>query len=111
MAGVFISYRREDSPGHAGRLFDGLRARFGPDVVFMDVHAIGAGADFVAAIERAVGSCGALVAIIGPGWRATAGGDGQGRLDDPHDLVRLEIGGALTRGIPVVPVLVDEAMS
>jgi len=29
MAGIFISYRREDSGGHAGRLYDRLNARFG----------------------------------------------------------------------------------
>ena len=40
MAGVFISYRREDAPGHAGRIFDRVRARFGADVGFMDVNCI-----------------------------------------------------------------------
>jgi hypothetical protein len=109
MAGVFISYRREDSPGHAGRIFDRLEARFGADIVFMDVHALDAGVDFAAAIDRAVGSSAALLAIIGPDWLAAADGDGRRRLDDPRDFVRLEIGGALKRGIPVVPVLVDDA--
>lgn len=28
MQGIFISYRRDDSAGHAGRLFDRLVARF-----------------------------------------------------------------------------------
>jgi hypothetical protein len=56
MPGVFISYRREDCPGHAGRLFDRLRARFGTDSVFIDVAGIEAGVDFVEALEKAVGS-------------------------------------------------------
>ena len=107
MPGVFISYRREDSPGHAGRNLDRLRAHFGPDVVFMDVHAV-AGIDFVAEIERAVGSSGRCSQSSARGM-ATADGAGQRRLDNPRDFVRLEIGGALKRGIPVVPVLVDEA--
>ncbi len=109
MAGVFISYRREDSPGHAGRIFDRLRGSLGSDVVFMDVHAIEAGVDFVDAVEGAVGSCDALLAIIGPNWTSAADRDGRRRLDDPRDFVRLEIGGALKRGVRVVPVLVDNA--
>jgi hypothetical protein len=34
---LFISYRRDDSAGHAGRLQDGLTERFGHGRVFMDV--------------------------------------------------------------------------
>ena len=34
MAGVFISYRRDDSPGHAGRIFDSLRGRLGADLAW-----------------------------------------------------------------------------
>jgi hypothetical protein len=109
MAGVFISYRREDSPGHAGRIFDNLRARLGSDVVFMDVHAIDAGVDFAEALEDAVGSCDALLAIIGPSWISATDVDGRKRLDDPRDFVRIEIGGALKRNVRVVPVLVENA--
>ena len=109
MAGVFISYRREDSPGHAGRVFDRIRARFGSDVVFMDVTAIEAGVDFVDAIERAVGTCDVLLAVIGPQWSSSADGAGQRRLDNPSDFVRIEIAGALKRDVRVVPVLVDGA--
>jgi hypothetical protein len=109
MAGVFISYRREDSPGHAGRLFDRVRARFGARTVFMDVTAIDAGVDFVDAIERAVGACDVLLAVIGPQWSSAADHVGRRRLDSPTDFVRVEIGGALKRNVRVVPVLVDGA--
>ena len=109
MAGVFISYRREDSPGHAGRVFDALRARLGSDLVFMDVHAIDAGVDFVDALEHAVGSCDALLAIIGPGWVGAVDDNGRRRLDESRDFVRLEIAAALRRDVRVVPVLVDHA--
>ena len=34
---------------------------------------------------------------------------GRRRLDDPHDLIRLEIEAALTRNLRVIPILVDEA--
>ena len=44
----FISYRREDAPGSCRAcLRFRVRARFGAEVVFMDVTAIDAGADFV----------------------------------------------------------------
>jgi len=37
---VFLSYRRGDVPGHAGRLADALRQRLGANSVFQDVVAI-----------------------------------------------------------------------
>jgi hypothetical protein len=40
---VFLSYRRDDAAGHAGRIADHLVARYGPDAVFMDVETIEAG--------------------------------------------------------------------
>ena len=43
---IFINYRRKDSDGYAGRLFDHLSARY-PKRVFMDVDSIHAGADFL----------------------------------------------------------------
>lgn len=109
MHGIFISYRREDAAGYAGRLYDRLAAHFGDERVFMDVEGIEPGADFFVAIERAVGSCEALIVIIGNEWLATDSA-GHRRLDDPADFVRLETATALTRGIRVVPVLVDGAV-
>ena len=40
---IFISYRRDDSEGYAGRLYDRLIARFGGDKVFMDIDALNRG--------------------------------------------------------------------
>ncbi len=37
MPKVFISYRRDDSAGHAGRIYDHLMAHFGQGQVFIDV--------------------------------------------------------------------------
>jgi len=108
MHGIFISYRREDAAGYAGRLYDRLAAHFGDERVFMDVEGIEPGADFFDAIERAVGSCEALIVIIGKEWLA-ADNAGHRRLDDPADFVRLETATALARGIRVVPVLVEGA--
>jgi hypothetical protein len=49
-----------------------------------------------------------LIAIIGPNWLGTQD-DGPRRLDDPDDWVRLEVEAAISRGIRVIPVLVDGA--
>ena len=107
---VFISYRRGDSSGHAGRVYDAVKARLGPGAeVFIDVDSINPGVDFVRSIESAVGSCDVLLAVIGPGWIGAADADGSRRLDDPGDFVRAELEVALGRGIRVVPVLVHGA--
>lgn len=110
MDGIFISYRRDDSAGYAGRLYDRLVAHFGADRVFMDVEGIEPGLDFVDAIEEAVGSCRVLIAVIGDEWITSTDAAGRRRLDDPNDFIRLETGSALKRGIRVVPVLVGGAV-
>lgn len=110
MEGIFISYRRDDSAGYAGRLYDRLTLRFGAERVFMDVEGIELGADFVTAIEEAVSSCRVLIVIIGDEWLSTQDTAGRRRLDDPHDFIRLETVTALKRGIRVVPVLVGGAL-
>ena len=89
MARIFISYRRDDSAGHAGRLYDRLSDHFGPDQVFMDVDTISPGRDFVDAVQNAVGDCDGLVAIIGREWLTISDAAGARRLEDPEDLVRL----------------------
>ena len=106
---IFISYRREDSQGEAGRLSDSLAKIFGDSKVFLDVEGIRAGQDFRQEIETKVASCSVLLVLIGPNWLDSTAASGQRRLDDPHDFVRLEISSALKRGIPVVPVLVRQA--
>ena len=106
---IFISYRREDAGYPAGWLYDGLVSHFGADRVFKDVDSIEPGDDFAEVIGAAVGSCSVLLAVIGVGWLAAADDDGRPRLDDPSDLVRLEIETALQRGVRVIPVLVAGA--
>jgi len=50
---VFLSYRRGDAGGYAGRLTDTLIQRLGARSVFHDVTAISPGEDYTVAIERA----------------------------------------------------------
>ena len=106
---IFISYRREESRWSAGRLYDRLCARFDRKQVFMDIDAIALGDDFVKAIEKTVGECDVLIAVIGAHW-LTSKDEQSRRLDNPEDFVRMEIGTALRRDIRVIPVLVDGAL-
>jgi hypothetical protein len=106
---IFISYRRDDSEGEAGRLYDDLIRIFGMEAVFMDVSDIHPGKDFRQAIDDNVAKCAVLLAIIGPGWTTVHDASGIRRLDQPNDFVRLEIASALTRGIDVIPILVHGA--
>jgi hypothetical protein len=109
LGGIFVSYRRSDSQGEAGRLFDDLVKHFGEHMVFMDVAAIEAGRDFRKAIEEGVVKCGVLLVMIGPEWLNAKDEAGGRRLDDPADFVRIETASALKRDIPVIPVLVRGA--
>jgi TIR domain-containing protein len=107
--GVFISYRREDSAGFAGRIYDRLRRELDRDSLFFDVDNIEPGLDFVNILSERVGVCEALVAIVGRSWLSIRDDEQRRRIDDPHDFVRIEIEAALQRNIRVIPVLVDGA--
>jgi TIR domain len=103
---VFISYRGDDSTDVAGRIYDRISKRLGRDRVFFDIDSIKPGIDFVKYISQQVGACDALVVIIGKGWLTAMNEQNERRLDDPNDFVRIEIETALSRDIPVIPVLV-----
>jgi hypothetical protein len=106
---VFISYRRDDSPGIAGRLFDHLQRHFPRQNLFMDVDGVLPGTDFVQEIDQRVSGCAVLLAVIGLDWLTAKGANGQRRLDSAEDFVRIEIAAAIARGVRVIPVLVDGA--
>lgn len=107
--GIFISYRRGETAWPARQLYEVLVARFGAGTVFKDVDDIEPGEDFVERITDAVAACDVLLALIGPHWLTMTDAAGSRRLDDPEDFVRLELSAALTRGVRVVPILVDGA--
>jgi hypothetical protein len=75
----------------------------------MDIDAIALGEDFVEVIENTVAKCDVLIAVIGNNWLISKDDQGNRRLDNPEDFVRMEIGTALKRNIRVIPVLVDGA--
>jgi hypothetical protein len=109
VAQIFISYRRDDAAGHAGRLYDQLQEDLAGEHIFMDVDAIEPGVDFVARIESAVASADVFLAVLGRSWATVTDATGRRRLNDPGDYVRLEVGAALRRDMTVIPVLVGGA--
>lgn len=99
---IFLSYRRNDSAGYAGRLRDSLCARLRRSHVFLDRENVGPGDEFEETVVAAAGSHDVLIAVIGPDWLSP-------RLEDPGDLVRRELLAALEQTRRVVPVLVGGA--
>ncbi len=75
----------------------------------MDVDGIALGRDFRTVIEETLGQCGVMLAVIGKTWLQNTDAKGNRRIDQPGDFVRLEIGTALKRNIPVIPVCVQGA--
>lgn len=107
---VFISYRRADSQHAVGRLRGRLVPRhFSDPEVFMDVSDIDKGSDFADKLRSELTKCQVVFVVIGRTWASITGADGQRRIDNPRDYVRMEVAAALQRGIPVIPVLVDDA--
>ena len=105
---IFINYRREDTSGHAGRLYDALTAHFGEDCVFMDIDTIRPGRDFTEALDAAIGECDVLLALIGTSWLTSTDEFARRRLDSADDFVRRELEAALCRGIVIIPLLVHD---
>jgi TIR domain len=107
---VFISYRREDSKWPARQLYKAFLRHLPREQLFIDFDSIPLGADFVEILQRQVRECDIVIALIGPGWVDNPDTKtGQRRLDNPKDFVRIEICAALSRAIPVVPVLLEGA--
>jgi uracil-DNA glycosylase family 4 len=109
MGRVFINYRRQDSEGYVGRLFDHLVQHLKREAVFMDVDSIPPGADFEQVLDEAVMACDVFIAVIGPHWIDAKDESGERRLDQWNDFVRIEIASALKHEKRIIPVLVGQA--
>jgi hypothetical protein len=106
---IFISYRRADTIGYAGRLQADLARRYSEEHVFRDIE-IPPGADFAQYINGLIDHCNVLLVLIGNGWLDARDDSGTRRIDKDTDWVRLEIERALARSnVEVIPVLVDGA--
>jgi hypothetical protein len=108
MAKITISYRRDDSMDITGRIFDRLTSRYGRETVFRDIDNIPPGLDFREHIRASIDDSDMLMVVVGPRWM---GGDrhGEPRIQSDTDYVRVEVEAALSRRIPVIPLLVGGA--
>ncbi len=110
MSRIFISYRRQDSALMTGRIYDRLENIFGGNRVFRDIDDISAGEDFRAKLAKEIDQSDILLIIIGPKWENITDSNGNRRLNDPNDFVRLEVEAGLKRTDKIViPVLVENA--
>jgi serine/threonine protein kinase/N-acetylneuraminic acid mutarotase len=106
---LFISYRREETPSHAGRLYDAMAARFGERNVFMDIE-LEPGIDFIDRIAEVLSACHVFLVVVGPTWATLSNGGSRPRISDREDYVRLEVETALRRrDVRVIPLLVAGA--
>jgi hypothetical protein len=106
---VFMSYRRDDSQAEALMIYQRLAQRLGEDTIFFDLDTLDPGVKFIVEIINAVNRCEVFLAVIGKRWLSIQNEHGRRRLDDPDDILRLEIATALGRDVLIVPVLIAGA--
>jgi hypothetical protein len=107
---IFISYRRDDTGESAGRIYDWLLREFPQKAVFKDVDSIPLGVDFREHLKDALTRCRIVLVLIGSKWSSICDKQGNRRLENPADLVRIEAETALSRAdLRVIPVLVGGA--
>ena len=109
MRKIFISYRRhgDTTAGYAGQIHSFLESKLGPDTVFRDLDSLVPAIKWRDKIEEALAECDLALVLVGPQFNPP-GKDGRPRLDDPKDVLRLEIARALALDhVAVLPVLFD----
>jgi Interferon-induced transmembrane protein/TIR domain len=104
---IFINYRKDDSSWNALALYNELQKYFPKESIFKDFNTIRPGDDFVESIQKALSHCNVLLIVMSKNWLQVKDKHGNRRLDDPDDLVRIEISTAIERHIQVIPVLFD----
>ncbi|MDM0032827.1 toll/interleukin-1 receptor domain-containing protein [Variovorax sp. J22P271] len=107
---IFLSYRRVESGGWAGRLESDLATTFGDAARFIDLHSIAPGADFRDAIEQGLVGAAAVLVLIGPRWLDLRNDRGERRIDGTEDVVADEVEKALGLDVAVIPVLLGGAV-
>ena len=104
---IFINYRKDDSSWNALALYNELQKYFPRESIFKDFNTIRPGDDFVVSIQKALSHCNVLLVVMSKNWLEVTDKHGNRRINDPDDLVRIEIATAIDRNIQVIPVLFD----
>jgi hypothetical protein len=106
MPTVFLSYRRSDTGGEAGRLADSFQHRIGSSLAFRDVADIPPGAQFDSTLDKELSAAKIVLVLIGPAWLTEL----QQRLGQSEvDYLRVEVAASLARGKRVIPLLLNGA--
>ena len=106
---IFISYRHSDTGLSARAIYERLRDVLQDDDIVLDVERPAPGKSISDKLRQAIARCDVVLVIIGPRWLEREA-NGQRRIDDPEDFVRLEVLMALSEPrIDVIPVLVEGA--
>ena len=109
MPAIFISYRRSETSGFSGRIYDRLRAILGNANVFMDVESIEPGEDWRARLRERIARADIVLVLIGAEWLTLTDEHGRRRIDDPDDVTHWEIAGAAAQGKRIIPILLQGA--
>ena len=104
MPSIFISYRRGDSAFIAEAIRASLANSIGESEVFLDSKSIPIGADFRNQIKSTMADCKVLIVVVGDKWLKDSSG-----TSESEDFVFHEIEEALSRKVPILPVLVEGA--
>lgn len=99
---MFVNYRVQDQPGYATLVHQALAQQLGAGEVFLASRSIRLGDDFVDQVFDTLSRCQVLIAVIGRSWPSLLG-------DPEQDWVQREISDAFSRGIRVIPVLIEDA--
>jgi len=106
MPRVFLSYRRSDTVGEAGRLTDTLQQKLGDEFTFRDVSSIPPGKEFQSFLEMELAAAKIVLVLIGPDWLAEL----RKRLTQSQvDYVRMEVSIALAAHKRIIPILLKGA--
>ncbi|MFK7855057.1 MAG: toll/interleukin-1 receptor domain-containing protein [Granulosicoccus sp.] len=97
---IFLSYRRDDSPGYVSRLEQELEGAFGKGRVFRDTTDIPGGTKWKNVIDANLNNSAVLLLIVGPRWESIW----HDRINDEVNYIALEIMRAQELGIPIFPV-------
>jgi TIR domain len=106
MPTVFLSYRRSDTGGEAGRLADTFQQKLSDGLTFRDVSNIPLGERFDAVLRKELVAAKTVLILIGPTWLTEL----QQRLTQPDvDYLRVEVSTALATRKRVIPILLKGA--
>jgi hypothetical protein len=105
---VFISYRRSDTKQMAGRVYERLSDEFSEQEIFFDIDTIPMGVNFREHISEAILESAVLLLLIGDKW-LRPGPMRWFATRSAEDFVYTEIELSLEYGLPILPLLVDDA--